>query len=623
MSRSALIAFLLVSCSVPAGTENARPRLKEEKPAGQRVKLSLGTIFVPDDLPAKGKIPLFLHFHGPGWIAEVAATRSGKCAVLHAHLGSGSSVYGKPFADPKRLRELLVEATRKSGREFELVGLSGWSAGYGAVRAILRVEEYYRQVQWVILMDGLHAGYTADRKPIEVDLDCYLRLARDAVAGRRRFLVTHTRIVPERYASTTETADYLIRRTNGRRSPVLTRKCELPVESEVEEGGLHILGCAGQSAPDHVDHLHVLPGLLRLVGADSPLKVIGNAVVVDDVALVQTTQLIPRVGKPTGAQVQELLRTLDVTLRPARSGMDKVVRLHWYAASEDVVPTIRKSLDRQFAGAHKPAVTIVVGTPVREGVAVSLDAVAVSGLPGKAGLATKIGREGNLAILPAGPVYHVAGQAERGKTLAESTRKTLASLDGTLKFLDRTREQIVQVKCFVHPMKEIPQIRKEIALYFDKVALPPITFVEWTATDSIEIELVVAGQSSKEKRPGAIDYLTPPGMKASPIYSRVARINHGKRVYTSGLVGTGTDGTAQVKDAFAQLGNILKEAGSDFKHLAKATYYVSTDDASKQLNALRPGYYDPNRPPSASKAPVQGTDKKESGIILDMIAVVP
>lgn len=237
-----------------------RPRLEKEEPAGVREKLSLGTLFLPKQLPAAGKAPLFLHFHGPGWIAEVAASRN-HLAVLHAQLGTGSAVYGKPFADPKRLKDLLGEAEKKSGREFELVGLTGWSAGYGAVRAILRVDEYYRQVQWVVLMDGLHAGYTFAKKPKEADLDCYLKLAKDAADGKKRLLVTHSAIVPGSYASTTETADTLIAHVGAKRGKAGS-EVGLPIETEVKTGGLTILGCKGTTAPDHIDHLHVMPKLL-------------------------------------------------------------------------------------------------------------------------------------------------------------------------------------------------------------------------------------------------------------------------------------------------------------------------------------------------------------------------
>jgi enamine deaminase RidA (YjgF/YER057c/UK114 family) len=374
------------------------------------------------------------------------------------------------------------------------------------------------------------------------------------------------------------------------------------------------------------------------LAADSPLRRIGPdrdtgsslAVVVDDVPLVQTTQLVPKPGLAPAEQVEAVLDQLADALRHARTGPEKAVRLHFYAARDDVVPAIHKALAKRFTGENKPAVTVVVGAAVREGVAVSLDAVAVAGIRGVEGAVSKVfppgwnpDQEAPLAVMDAGPAFYVAGQAERGKTLAESTRKTLASLDATLKFLGCSRGEVAQVKAFVHPMKQIDDVRKEIAAYFGKLPVPPVTLVEWTARDSIEIEMVVADPTGRKKRPAAVEYLTPPGMTASPIFSRVARVNHGKRVYTSGLVGAGKDPEAEVKDVFAKLEGVLKKSGSDFKHLAKATYYVSTDDASKQLNLLRPRYYDPKRPPAASKAPVRGVGRKGDGLVLDMIAVAP
>jgi enamine deaminase RidA (YjgF/YER057c/UK114 family) len=72
---------------------------------------------------------------------------------------------------------------------------------------------------------------------------------------------------------------------------------------------------------------------------------------------------------------------------------------------------------------------------------------------------------------------------------------------------------------------------------------------------------------------------------------------------------------------FDRLKDILDRTGSDFRHLAKATYYVSADDASRKLNELRPRYYDPKRPPAASKAVVAGVGMTERTVTLDMIAV--
>jgi hypothetical protein len=259
----ALVAshLLLAAADVPE-----HPRLKQEKLAGRREKLSLGTLFLPDKLPAKGKVGLLIHFHGPGWIAESAGTRAGM-AVVSVQLGTGSAVYGKPFTDAKRFAALLDEAEKKAGRSFDPVVLSGWSAGYGAIRAILRHEAHYRRVSSVVLLDGLHAGHRAGKPPetrlVTADLDVYVRLAKDAAAGSKRFLITHTQIVPSGYASTTECADYLLAQV------ALTREKQegkgpfgLPRQSEARKARLHVIGCAGTKAADHIDHLHALPELL-------------------------------------------------------------------------------------------------------------------------------------------------------------------------------------------------------------------------------------------------------------------------------------------------------------------------------------------------------------------------
>jgi hypothetical protein len=62
-------------------------------------------------------------------------------------------------------------------------------------------------------------------------------------------------------------------------------------------------------------------------------------------------------------------------------------------------------------------------------------------------------------------------------------------------------------------------------------------------------------------------------------------------------------------------------AGSDLKHLVKATYYVTDNDVSTWHNKLRPSYYAPERPPAASKAMVLGTGREKRTITWDLIAV--
>lgn len=251
----------------------AHPRLKQETPPGRREKLELGALFLPAKLKLKSPTPLFIHFHGGTWLPEVAADKAAKTAVISIQLGAGSSVYARPFADAQLFARLIAEAETKAGVKFSPISLTSWSAGYGAVRAILKTPEHYARVEKVLLIDGLHAGYVGGKpgtgagqeSELEVaDLDIFLKFARDAVAGRKRMIVTHSEIFPGTFASTTETADWLLSQLKLKRTPVVKwGPMQTQQLSEVRAGKFWLLGFAGNTAPDHVDQLHSLPEYLN------------------------------------------------------------------------------------------------------------------------------------------------------------------------------------------------------------------------------------------------------------------------------------------------------------------------------------------------------------------------
>jgi hypothetical protein len=250
----------------------AHVRLKEERLPGRREKLSIGTLFLPEGLNTKGPVTLLVHFHGAQWIAEQAVAGFENVAVISVQLGTGSTAYAKPFADPKAFSELIKEAEEKAGTSFSSVGLTAWSAGYGAVREILRVPEHYQRVAFVALLDGLHAGYVGGKPGPkesslkEEDLDVFVRFARDAAAGPKRMLITHSEVFPGTFASTTETADYLLKKLDLRRRATLQwGPVKMQQVSQAVKGQFELLGYAGNAAPDHVDHLHALPEFVRLV----------------------------------------------------------------------------------------------------------------------------------------------------------------------------------------------------------------------------------------------------------------------------------------------------------------------------------------------------------------------
>lgn len=235
-------------------TTRRHDRLPTLEPAGARFDLSLGRLFIPARSAKKQRLPLIVHFHGGFEVPEQSVTRSGH-AVLAIQIGAGSGVYTRAFTDPERLTQLLEEAARLSRRQFTSVTLSSFSAGYGAIRAILRHAPNRERVSGVMLADSLHAGYGSEPQ----DLDCFLELATSARTGRLAFLVTHSEVYPGTYASTTETADRLLSAASLRRKAVLKwGPLGMQQLSEARVGRFEMLGFAGNSAPDHVDHLHAL-----------------------------------------------------------------------------------------------------------------------------------------------------------------------------------------------------------------------------------------------------------------------------------------------------------------------------------------------------------------------------
>jgi hypothetical protein len=249
------------------------PRLTEARPAGRRVELALGTLFVPQRLaPKPGEkraLPLLIVFHGGAWVPDVAGGAVGS-AVVGVQLRAGSSGYAAAVADPGWLPSLLEEAERTAGARLRPVTIAGWSAGCGAIRELLRHPDAVSRIDRILAIDGIHTDYVGGRPgPLESRLETsklhpWLAFAREAVAGRKRLLILHTEIFPGTFASTTETADWLLGELGLARHPVARRgPMGTVVLSDTRAGRLRVQGFAGNSAPDHVDLLHALPDLLR------------------------------------------------------------------------------------------------------------------------------------------------------------------------------------------------------------------------------------------------------------------------------------------------------------------------------------------------------------------------
>jgi enamine deaminase RidA (YjgF/YER057c/UK114 family) len=131
------------------------------------------------------------------------------------------------------------------------------------------------------------------------------------------------------------------------------------------------------------------------VRAIDPDDVTGSAkaVVVGDVPLAHTTQLLPLdasgklvgVGRPA-VQADRVLDNLARALGQAQSGLDRLARLNVYLARADDLPAVQRALATRFAGKNKPAISTVVTRLNHPDARVAMDAVGVSATNPRSGV---------------------------------------------------------------------------------------------------------------------------------------------------------------------------------------------------------------------------------------------
>jgi hypothetical protein len=227
---------------------------------------------MPDGCRTVGQpYDLVVFFHGAPTAVEPAFERSGIDGVLFImNLGAGSGRYEQTFEWPGSFAQLLegakaavASACPNAVPEIRRVALSGWSAGYGAIWRILEREIDDRRIDAVLLSDGLHAGFVEEGSQRDVNpaqLAPFALFADAAVKNERLFAVAHTAIVPPDYASTTETANYLLRSVGAVRSPVHLEgpRPQMVQSSRASLGSFHVLGFDGGDEAAHCDQLHAV-----------------------------------------------------------------------------------------------------------------------------------------------------------------------------------------------------------------------------------------------------------------------------------------------------------------------------------------------------------------------------
>ena len=227
-----------------------------------------------------GGIDVIVHFNAAMLAGRSWQKSHANAVVVSAAFGAfGSGPYQEAMADPTRFGRMIAEVVstvasqrKHPGLHVRKLGIVAWSAGFGAVGRVLSVPKYFAQVDSLILLDALQAGYKDPTKGsaqgVEsvslTGLDPYIRFAREAQTGKKQLVVTHTSIVPPEYASTTEAALAIVGAVSAPKHESSSQNADGMVRSyRVDQGDLHVHGFRGGGPGDHMRHLHLVGDVVR------------------------------------------------------------------------------------------------------------------------------------------------------------------------------------------------------------------------------------------------------------------------------------------------------------------------------------------------------------------------
>lgn len=216
---------------------------------------------------------LCVHFHSAPWFPIQEHVRRGAKEPLAVFaLGEGSSTYRAAFEDTNRFARVLAlvegELQKRSrlSTRISAVDVSSFSAGYGAVRELVKSPDYFKIIRRIVLLDSMYAALgpqengMTNRRPLTAQIDVWLPFAKAAMRGEKTFVVTHSQVPTSSYASSTECATALLEKLGVKAETVTTNSIpaandpDFPLLRRADVVGLHIWSYGGNDAQAHMTH---------------------------------------------------------------------------------------------------------------------------------------------------------------------------------------------------------------------------------------------------------------------------------------------------------------------------------------------------------------------------------
>jgi hypothetical protein len=166
--------------------------------------------------------------------------------------GASGKAYGSAEFVNKVVASILQQLKQKLHREdikLGKLGMAGWSGGYDPIFGILNSSAHLvKQPDYVGVFDGMHHGQRG--KPNESAMKTWQSLAQQAQKGKTQFVVTHTAVEPDNYASSTDTANWLVQNNGLQREPVQNWQGQgVRPTSVAKSGGFQVVQLYDKPAP--------------------------------------------------------------------------------------------------------------------------------------------------------------------------------------------------------------------------------------------------------------------------------------------------------------------------------------------------------------------------------------
>jgi hypothetical protein len=229
-------------------------------------------LFIPSNYFPRGNVAdILVHFHGdPQTVWNNAKYANLNALIVTANHGTVSSHFSTPFSNttnPTAFQTLLNDALSAARAQadipdtlqFDKLAVSSFSAGYGAVREILKSTTYRNDIDMLLAADSLYATTAGDGTPLDSQMVDYKTFATQAKNGTKTFLFTHSQVLTYTYENTKETGDELMQHLGMTAPAVNTPGLGTLVFNRYgQSGNFHLWGATGADAAAHSKHLQYI-----------------------------------------------------------------------------------------------------------------------------------------------------------------------------------------------------------------------------------------------------------------------------------------------------------------------------------------------------------------------------